>query len=198
MHVFSLQRELARKSLHILTVVIPLAYAAGFPRQTLIVVLAVLSAVAVAVELARVKHARTRAAFHRAVGHLLRSHEHDRWAGATWLLLSFLAVVLLAPRSVAITAMWAVAAGDAAAALVGRGITGRRPGHARKTLVGSAACFLVTLAGAVLIAALPPAEGLVAAATATAAEWPQGGVDDNIRIVGAIAVVLWVWRMMFS
>src|SRR5690242_12419415 len=85
-YVFSLHHELARKTLHILTVVIPLAYASGLPRSILVAVLAVLSVIAVAIELARVRHARTRAAFQRAVGHLLRPHEREQWAGATWLI----------------------------------------------------------------------------------------------------------------
>lgn len=197
-YVFSLHHELARKTLHILTVVIPLAYASGLPRSILVAVLAVLSVIAVAIELARVRHARTRAAFQRAVGHLLRPHEREQWAGATWLILSFLAVVVVAPRPVAITAMWAVAAGDAAAALVGRSVAQRRVDRTRKTIAGSAACFLVTLAGGVLIAALSPVEAVTAAVAATIAEWPQGGVDDNIRIVAAVTAVLLLWRQAFS
>lgn len=195
---FSLQHELARKTLHVLTIIIPLAYAAGLPRRTLVVLLAAVSGLAIVVEMMRSRHARTRAAFHRAVGHLLRPHEHERWAGATWLILSFLVVILVAPRAVAITAMWAVSAGDAAAALIGRAAGRRHIGRSRKTIIGSTACFLVTFAGAVLVAALTPAEGIVAALAATVAEWPRGGVDDNVRIVAAVAAVLMVCRVAFS
>jgi dolichol kinase len=190
----SFRRELARKSLHILTIAVPLAYAGGLARRTLIVVLAALCLVVVAIELIRLRHQATRAVFQRAVGQLLRSHERQQWAGATWLLLAFLGAVLIAPRDVAITAMWAVSAGDAAAALVGRGLGRRHIARSRKTIAGSAACFAVTLLGALYVAQLSPAAGTVAAVTATAAEWPAGTVDDNLRIVAAVVLALLLWR----
>lgn len=190
----SFRRELARKSLHILTAAVPLAYAGGLARRTLIVVLAALCLVVVAIELVRMRHQATRTAFQRAVGQLLRSHERQRWAGATWLLLSFLGAALLAPRDVAVTAMWAVSAGDATAALVGRGLGHRHIARSRKTIAGSAACFAVTLLGALYVARLSPAEGLLAAVTATAAEWPTGAMDDNLRIVAAVVLALLLWR----
>jgi len=50
----------------------------------------------------------------------------------------------------------------------------------------------------VLIAALSPVEAVTAAVAATIAEWPRGGVDDNIRIVAAVTAVLLLWRQAFS
>jgi len=194
---FAFRHELARKALHILTVAAPLAYAGGLPRRVLILLLVAASVIVVALEVVRARHATTRAIFQRTVGALLRPHEHERWAGATWLILAFLGVVLLAPREVAITAMWAVSAGDAAAALVGRGIARAHGDPSRKTFAGSAACFMVTLGGALLVAQLLPVEGVIAAAAATAAERPQGGLDDNFRIVTAVALALVTWRMAF-
>jgi len=194
---FAFRHELARKALHILTVAAPLAYAGGLSRRVLILLLVAASIIVVALEIVRARHATTRAIFQRTVGAILRPHEHDQWAGATWLILAFLGVVLLAPRDVAITAMWAVSAGDAVAALVGRGVARARGGTSRKTFAGSAACFVVTLGGALLVAQLSPVEGVIAAAAATAAEWPQGGIDDNLRIVTAVALALLAWRIAF-
>jgi dolichol kinase len=196
----SLRREVARKALHLVFVVVPVAYAFGLPRGYLVTALGVASAVAVVIELARTWHAPTRERFVRWVGTLLREHEHARWSGATWMVLSMLALAALAPRGVAVAAMWAISAGDAAAALVGRAFERRGGGQrvAGKTIRGSAACFVVTLAGALLLARLSLVESVVAAALATAAERPRGWVDDNVRIAAVVALGILLWHKMFS
>ncbi|HEU4563493.1 MAG TPA: hypothetical protein VFS05_02550 [Gemmatimonadaceae bacterium] len=186
----TLRRELARKAIHLATAVVPVAYAAGAPRRLLVAGLAALCALAVAGEVARVRHARTGAVFGRTVGALFREHERDRWTGATWLAIAHLAAVLLLPREAAVAAMWAVSVGDAAAAVVGHTVGRTRVGGSRKSLEGAAACFAATLAGALLVAGLPPGASLVAAAAATVAEWPQGPLDDNLRIVGLVGASL--------
>ncbi|HEX5435672.1 MAG TPA: hypothetical protein VFW98_00835 [Gemmatimonadaceae bacterium] len=193
----SFRRELTRKALHIATVIVPIAYAAGVTRRVLLIVLACACALAFAIDILRIRHASTRAVFHRLVGQLLRAHEERRWAGATWLLLAQLGAVAVAPRPAAIAAMWAVSAADAAAALAGKGLGRRRVARSGKTIVGSVACFVVALAGAVLLAELAPAAGVVAAAAATLGERPQGGLDDNVRIVAAVVLALLLWRVIF-
>lgn len=219
----SLRREVARKALHLVFVVVPLAYAFGLPRGWLVAALGAASGVAVIVELARAWHAPTRERFVRWVGALLREHEHAKWSGATWMVLSMFTLAALAPRNVAVAAMWAISAGDAAAALVGRAFERRGSGEAArgsragsrveeggsmgalaigasggKTVRGSAACFVVTLAGALLLARLSPVESVVAAVLATAAERPRGWVDDNVRIAAAVALGILLWHKMFS
>jgi dolichol kinase len=223
----TLRREVARKALHLVFVVVPVAYALGFPRTWLLMALGAGALVAVVVELARAWHAPTRARFVRWVGALLREHEHARWSGATWMILSMLAVVALAPRGVAVAAMWAITAGDAAAALVGRAFErrgevqergGRSPVATRaeraedgesmgangakraggKTVRGSAACFVVTLSGALLLARLTPVESVIAAALATVAERYGEPMDDNARIAVAMALGIALWRKAFS
>ena len=203
----SLRREVARKALHLIFVVVPVSYAFGLPRGLLVAALGAAAFAAVVIELARAWHPPTGERFARWVGVLLREHEHTRWSGATWMVLSMLGLVALAPPDVAIAAMWAISAGDAAAALVGRAfdrgaaVRGAAvvPGDAgRKTIRGSAACFIVTLAGALALAQLSPAEGVAAAALATAAERPGGWVDDNVRIAVVVAMGILLWRKVFS
>lgn len=198
----SLRLEVARKALHLVFVVVPVAYAFGLPRKLLVAALGTAAIVAVAIELARAWHVPTRERFARWVGALLREHEHTRWSGATWMVLSMLGLAALAPRDVAIAAMWAISAGDAAAALVGRAFD-RAPDAApgrvgRKTIRGSAACFVATLAGALALAHLSPVESAVAAVLATAAERPSGWVDDNVRIAVVVAVGILLWCKAFS
>lgn len=198
--VLALRHELARKALHLTAAAAPVAYALGLPRRTLLVVLCVMGAVAVGVELARRRAPLARDLFHRAAGPLLRQHEHEGLSGATWMLASFIGVVALAPRAPAIAAMWAVAVGDASAAVVGRSLARRReliaaargrplppsPGR-RKSLAGSAACLVATLVGALWLAGLGPVPSVVAAVAAAVAEWPRMRLDDNVRVAAAVA-----------
>jgi len=203
----SLLHELARKSIHMGSAVVPVAYAAGLPRRVLVVGLAALLAVALVVEVARFRSTRARVWFARVVGALLREHEHDRWSGATWMLASYLLATLLFPRAVAVAAMLAVALGDASAAVVGRWVAGRGATRAatqpatqpathavvrRKTWAGSAACAVVTAAGALWIAGLGPAASVAAALAAAAAERPAVALDDNVRVALASGLAAWL------
>jgi dolichol kinase len=194
----SLEREFHRKALHLLWSFIPLAYSRGVVREVLLVVLGMALAVALIIEVARVRIPLIGRAFTRATGTLLRPHEHIHWSGATWLLLSFLALVALFPRSVAIAAMWAVAVGDAAAALVGRAWGAKHPGRAGKTLAGSTACAIATAMGTFFIAGLPVPHSIVSGVIAAVAEWPRRPLDDNLRIGLAVGVGILLCCMAFS
>jgi len=150
------------------------------------------------VEIARTRSERVRIIFDRATGLLLRQHEHREWSGATWLLLSFLLVALLFPAPIAIAAMWAVAVGDASAAIVGRAIGRYRIGHSRKSVEGSIACAAVTIVGAMLLAKLSLITSIVAGIVAAGAEWPARPLDDNMRIGIAVGAGILLSRMVFS
>lgn len=199
--VLALRHEVARKALHLTSVAAPVMYASGVPRSTLLALLSAAGAVAVAVELARRHAPLARRLFHRATGPLLRSHEHERLSGATWLIGAFLGVVALAPREAAIAAMWAVSVGDASAAVVGRTLSSARearlaalggpaPRRARKSIAGSAACAIATFAGAFWLAGAGPATSAAAGVVAALAEWPRGPLDDNVRVAAAVAGVV--------
>jgi dolichol kinase len=186
----SLRQELARKTLHLTSAVVPVAYAAGVPREPLLALLAVLLVAAFLVELTRRRVHLVRQAFHRATHPLLRAHEHERLSGATWLLVAFVLVVWLCPRAMAIAAMWAVAVGDAAAAVVGRWLGRHRLGTHGKSLEGSLACAAATAAGALVVARLGPGAALAAGVAAAVAEWPTHPLDDNLRVAGAVALAV--------
>ena len=158
----TVRRELARKALHMFWAGVPIAYAMGTPRRFVLAALIGACAAAVVVEIARTHSERVRVVFDRATGLLLREHERHRWSGATWLLLCFLLVVLSFERQVAIAAMWAVAVGDASAAIIGRTLGRHRIGQSKKSLEGSVACALATSAGAFLLAQLSPSISIVA------------------------------------
>lgn len=196
----SLRAELARKSLHAATVVVPIAYARpGVSRDWVLGASGALLLVAFVVELARARSARMERAFGDAFGAMLREHERraaaaPRFAGATWLLLAFALAVLLFPRDLAVAAMCAVSLGDAAAAMVGRAI-GRVRLRNGKSLEGAMACALATALGALFVARLGVVECLVGGACAALAELPARPLDDNVRVALATGTGILLWRM---
>ncbi|MCU0624549.1 MAG: hypothetical protein MUF53_11925 [Gemmatimonadaceae bacterium] len=182
-------REAQRKALHLTTIVVPLALAAGVPQPRVAAALAALVGVAIVVETARRIVPAFGALFDRLVGALLREHEQRRaLTGATWLLLALALATALLPREAAIAATWAAGVGDALAALAGRAWRRRHPGTG-KTLAGSLACALGTAAGAALVAGYPPWAALAIGGGAALAERPTLALDDNVRVAAGAALV---------
>lgn len=192
------RHEFARKALHLLWAAVPLVYAGGVQRGLLIVLLGASVLIALVVEFGRMRVPIIGNAFMRVTRPLLRAHEHHQWSGATWLLISFLLLVLIFPPSIAIAGMWAVSVGDASAALIGRAVGRRRFPGSSKTLIGSTACAVTTFAGLLLVADLSTVESVIGGLIAAGAEWPIGLGDDNIRIGIAVATGILLSHMAFS
>ncbi|NUR18376.1 MAG: hypothetical protein HOQ12_02465 [Gemmatimonadaceae bacterium] len=156
--------------------------------------LGALAVIALLVEGARRSSVHAARAFDRVCAPLLRAHETRALTGATWLLASMCAAVALLPRDAAITATWAAAVGDAAAALVGMRFGRHRSLRDGKSLEGSVACIIATLAGAWLLARLTFPLAFIASLVAAIAErlpWPR---DDNARLVALVGVAVVVGR----
>ena len=192
----AITREGARKGIHLTSAAVPVALALGVARNVVVVGLAVLFAIALVVEIARQTSATTASRFMRLFAPLLRAHEAHSATGATWLLGAMLAAVAILPRDAAIAATWAVAVGDASAALIGVRFGRHRARSSGKSLEGSAACAITTTLGAMLLARLSLAESLtlgVIAAVAERAPWPA---DDNARIVTLVGASAWLWSVV--
>ena len=188
--VTPLRAEVARKAIHLATASIPIAWSFQWVEvRRLQSALALAALVAVAVELLRFASPTFSRAFSRVFGDLLRAHERGTITGATWLALGMAAVAWLAPSRAAVIALWAAAVGDAAAALVGRAVASiRNAAPTHKTLSGSLAAALSTALGAVWLVDAPLWMALTLGVVAAAAEWPARPFDDNVRIVGAVAL----------
>lgn len=188
----SFKRELARKAIHLSSTAVPIALALGVERRVALLVLGALALIAVLVEAARASSSAIGARFDAIFHPLLRTHESTRVTGATWLISAMFMAVLLLPRDAAIVATWAASVGDTAAALIGMRFGRIRSWRDGKSLEGSAACLLATLAGALLLARTGIGIAVLAALAATVAErlsWPH---DDNIRIIAAVGVAMMI------
>lgn len=194
----NIRQEILRKTIHLLAVAFPVAYAFGTPRTVLAISLGAMLVLALSVETARGYSCRVNAMFLQLAGPLLRFHERRGLTGASWLLISFLGAVLLLPAPAAIVAMWAVAAGDAMAALAGLAL-GRSSSRAgkQKTIAGSIACWIVVWPGAFFLGNLGGLLSTVAASVAALSEWPRRPMDDNVRVTAAVGVIIVLWRKVF-
>jgi dolichol kinase len=99
-----LAAELKRKSIHLSSVAIPLAYfftpdswQKGWERGLLALVI-----VSLAIEVFRLNHPRTRHVFQHFFGELLRNHEDASLLGSTYLLIACLLTIHLFPKDVAV------------------------------------------------------------------------------------------------
>ena len=194
-HPLAVRRELTRKAIHLLGTAAPVAYAGGMPRAPLLWMLGLGAAVAIAVEIGRRTSGAVQRVLDRTVGGLFRAHERASITGATWLVLGMFASAALLPTPLAIATMWAAAAGDPAATLVGRSVGRLRLHPGGKSLEGSLACLATSVVGAALIADLPLWWASSAGVAAAIAEWPRGSLDDNVRITLAVGATLSVIRM---
>lgn len=179
-----IRRELARKTFHVSSAVLPLLVWVA-PRWLALAVLLPAAAVALAVDWTRLRWRTPRYWFLRYTRRMLRHHERRRFAGATYMAVAYALAVLLFPRPIAVMAMLFNGFGDAAAALVGKR-WGRRRTRWGKSWEGYAAGLAVDLAVALAIGTLTPALPLAAAAAGAVAaatlEFLDLPVDDNVRV----------------
>jgi dolichol kinase len=189
-----MKREIARKAVHLSSVVVPLAVWA-LPARVAVPALIATAALALIVEAARRYHRPFRYLFLRRTRTMLRPHERRGLAGATWMALAYAAAVLLFPTPVAVLAMLFNGVGDAAAALVGKR-WGRRRTRCGKSWEGFAAGLAANAAVAASLSSLSPSLSLAAALAgglaAAAAEFAPLPLDDNVRVTlaGGAAALL--------
>jgi dolichol kinase len=184
------QLELGRKAVHLSLVVLPVwIWAVPAPWNHRGLVLAFL--IVLAVDVLRLRIAPLHRAFDRRIGGYLRVNEHRGLISVHYMTGSAAFLAWVAPPAIAALAVASLVFGDAAAALVGR--RWGRPRIGRKSLEGSAACFVVCL---LLGLALLPGRPLVAAAAAlvtTVIEASWLPVDDNLAVpLATAAVIAWL------
>lgn len=173
-------RELTRKSIHLLGLVVPILYLFT-SRDFAIIGVGGLVALALGAELLKVLVPSVRATFLRIFSPILRSQEQKGGpTGATYFLIGSFLCVLFFDKTLAIVCLCFLTLGDLCAALIGKQ-WGRIKLFSRKSLEGSLACFVVCIAVALLMR-LHPAVAITGALVATVVELLPIGVDDNITM----------------
>ena len=186
--------ELARKTLHLLVAILPIAYSRGASRDLILGLFSTGTVVAFLIEAARWKSPAFRRAFSRWLGPILKTREHTSTTGAAWLWASCLVAVLVLSREAAVSAVWCATVGDPLAALAGGGYHAWRGVTLRsgKTFVGSAACLTASFVGIVALTNYSPVAAATIAFAATVFERLPLTVDDNVRVSAAAGITAWL------
>ena len=202
---YSFRREIARKLIHFLGLLVPGIYY-FVSRQTALTILAAICATGVLLDVVRHRHQKIMQVFDMCFGRVLRTRERDAQGrhlnAVTWFFLAAMVSVAVFPKYITIVSMVIALFGDAAAALVGRWL-GRTRFYRNKSVEGSVGFILVASMAVVLLPKIGsrPAEyviGVAAAFVGSVAELtPVEIVDDNFIVPLTIAGSMWLLYKLF-
>jgi len=172
--------EIARKIVHLATLVIPIGYVLT-SKETILLFLIPFFLCFLSVDLFRHFHSGLASLFRKYFsGRVLREEEGSAFMGSTYFLFSTILTILLFPKSIAIASLLILILSDTAAALVGKAM-GKIPIY-KKTLEGSLAFFITALLIVWAYPALDRFSGSLAALGATLIEILPGKINDNLTI----------------
>jgi len=172
-----------RKVFHMLAgAVIPSAYYfAALPQGVITGIALASAAVWIGLDSLRLRNASLNERFTRVLGPLMKRREAHSLTGSSYLLGGSALAILLYPPAVMMTALFFIAIGDPAAALVGRRF-GRTRFSSGRSLEGSLAMFATCLVVARWLGGFTWSVSAAGAIVAAAAELYSGKIDDNITV----------------
>lgn len=195
----SMRSELQRKTIHLSSISMPIAYI-WISRPAMLWFLVPVLAIALIVEFLRWRIPAVESFIKKLFGQMLREHEKEgvkKISGATYVILSATLCVFLFPKVVTIAAFAVLIVSDTASALFGRRFGRHR--FMEKSVEGSSAFVVTAIMVVLVVAAIYDAPwtfiaaGVVASFAAAVAEAMSYGVnvDDNLTIPLAFGVVIW-------
>lgn len=179
--------ELYRKTIHLFSLTIPISYV-FLTREELLIWLSIAAFIIASIDFIRFFSAAANKLFMRLFGVILRVHERKNISGASYLMISSLAVVVLFDKTIAVPSILFAGLCDTVAAIVGRRFG--RIHLFNKTLEGSLAFFIT---GGIIAYGINPASpfpGIIGALSAAVIELLPIDIDDNfsIPIVSALTI----------
>lgn len=197
--------ELLRKSIHISSILIPLAFRYVFKNSSKhsFLVLIPLSLVLILIDTMRIEHRTFKKFYQNLFGIILRKHELSDFTGAVYVLVSAVVCIAVFPPDIAFMSLSFLAIGDTLAALVGISFGKRKLKGGKKSLEGSLACFTGTFLFGFFYKLSIPDFGIsmsiitLGALAATLAEAGRIPCDDNIKIPLFSGIVMYLGNQFF-
>lgn len=190
--------ELIRKLIHLFSLSIPVIYY-FIPSSVSITILAILTAIALIIDLGRFISTSFAQVFYKFFGFLLRKHELDKknknLTGATYVLISALICGIIFPKVIFVTAFTILIISDTMAALIGRKFGKIR--FLRKSFEGTLSFFI---SASIVVFFTPkignlPLEYVVGIAGAFVGAIVEnisyGFADDNLSIPLSVGFTMW-------
>ncbi len=185
-----LKEELLRKSIHLVTSVIPLCYYFGASRQTILFVGLFLTIGFLTADILRMNFDLARKYFLIVFSRLLREDEQKRrFTGASWLFLGMTATFYLFPKEAAIPAVLFLTLADPVAAIAGKKFGSDF--FFEKSIEGSLG-FYLTASAVILVFTDYSWLGIGTALGAAVVEFLPIGINDNILIPLFTGYILYV------
>ena len=176
-------KEISRKAIHILNIIIPLSHIYIFTNKIdMIIFLSAMVIFCFFIEIFRYQNTFISKIFIRYLSIMMRNFEKKgSLTGATWVFVGALITIVIVPRPFCILALLFLAFGDTLAALIGMKFPFINIGN--KTLSGSLACFTMCLfIGLILDFKISLEIIFIGAFAATIAELASMKINDNLLI----------------
>jgi len=176
--VIPLTQEIIRKSLHLSNLIIPL-FLYTYDRHLTLSILLPLTIVFLIIDILRIKNAYIKKLYNTFFKSITRDSENNSLTGASYVFISSSLVILMFSKSLAIASLMIMSISDTLAAIIGRlygsiHING-------KTLEGSIAFFLISIAIVSIFPELNLLTAIISVIIATITEL-YSAVDDNLSV----------------
>ncbi len=196
----SYKQELVRKSIHMISLSIPIVYS-FITKELALWLLIPLTIISIIIDFASRKKSKFREFFLKIFGKILRPHEsYDVFTlnGATWVLISAVVCVIVFPKVFVITGFTILIISDISSALIGRRY-GKHPLFVSKSWEGTTAFWITAIISVIIIGIILSAPwtyfffGIIAAIIGGIAEAASTmlKMDDNLSIPVSIGLVMW-------
>lgn len=191
----TLKEEFIRKSIHLLSIVVPIAYL-FVDKNVMLGIIAFGLLIAVIVEWQRQKENGFSKFFYKWLGPLLRESEKSKLTASTLLIIGSFFCVLLFPKNVAIFCLLTLIISDAFAALVGRSV-GKHLLYSKKTWEGTLTFFSCTILIAIFTLKFPILVLICLSAIISVIELVSSNTIDNIVLPICSGIVVIVLDLVF-
>ena len=201
-------QELARKAIHLTSLVIPICYI-FFLREEILMVIVPIMLLTVTIDLATKRVVFLRPLYLKAFGFLLRKHEIKTKKmllnGASWVMISSVLAIYFFPKLIAIVGLSILFVSDLFAAIIGRRYGKKRfLGLKKKSWAGTVAFFVsamlvVSIYGIIFeVPYLYYLLGLFASMSAAICEAISKKIlrtDDNLTIPISFGIIMWTGNL---
>lgn len=173
--------EVWRKLLHLFAMVMPIGYYLA-PKWMSLTAIASAFLFSLLADVCRFRKWEIQRYWTPITDYIVRPKEAEKFTGATHILFSGFACLLLFDLPAAAFGMSTIILGDTAAALVGRKWGRHKYNHADRSWEGSLAFLAASLLAAFVVPGLPLWIGVVGSIIATLVEAFSNQIDDNLSV----------------